>query len=57
MGGHDAVGDLLRALRGPDEPHHLVAIDPQSDGPGNVTGHRLADPLWWSVPFGGACVQ
>ena len=32
---------FLRALRGPDEPHHLVAIDPQSDGPGNVTGREF----------------
>jgi len=32
------LGDLL----GPDEPHHLVAIDPDSNGPGKLTGRLFA---------------
>jgi len=31
---------FLRALRGPDEPLHLVTIDPDGKGPGNVTGRK-----------------
>jgi hypothetical protein len=36
------VGAFLRALRGPDEPLHLVTIDPDGKGPGNVTGRKHA---------------
>jgi len=36
------VGAFLRALRGPDEPHHLVTIDPDGKGPGKVTGRKHA---------------
>lgn len=42
MDSLEAIGNFLRALRGPDEPHQFVTIDPDGKGPGKVKGCKFA---------------